>query len=69
MPEPPESLFESLTEAGQELVPVNLRLLPPGEPIAGVPARTAVSDFHHSRGYLCHDYHKPISRCLPTRHR
>jgi hypothetical protein len=65
----PESFFASLTEEGKELVPVNLRLLPAGAPVEGVPARTAESAFHRSRGYLCHDFHKPISRCFPVRGR
>ncbi len=67
--EPPESLFASLTEEGKERVPVDIRWLPPGEPAGDVPARTAHSTFHRSRGYLCHDYHKPISRCFPERRR
>jgi hypothetical protein len=67
--EPPDSLFASLTEEAKELAPVNLRLLPAGAPVEGVPARTAESTFHRSRGYFCHDFHKPISRCLPVRRR
>jgi hypothetical protein len=67
--EPPESFFASLTEDGIELVPVNLRLLPVDPEGEGVAARTAESSFHRSRGYLCHDFHKPISRCLQYRRR
>jgi hypothetical protein len=65
--EPPDFFFASLTEEGQEAAPVNFRLMPAGEPAAGAAAPIAESAFHRSRGYLCHDFHKPISRCLPDR--
>jgi hypothetical protein len=67
--EPPDSFFASLTEDGSEQVPVNLHLLTADAQGEGVPARTAESSFHRSRGYLCHDFHKPISRCLQVRRR
>ncbi len=60
------SLFASLSDEGRELVPVSLRLMPgPGEVTED--ARTAESAHHRSRGYHCYVFHKPISRCLPTR--
>lgn len=63
-----DRLFDHLTDEGRAAAPVNLRLAPPGEP-EGLAERTAESDFHRSRGYLCYDFAKPISRCLPIRHR
>jgi hypothetical protein len=63
----PDLFFDSLTEEGQEAAPVNVRLMPAGEPEVAAAAPIAESSFYRSRGFLCHDFHKPISRCLPDR--
>lgn len=74
----PDDLLRSLTPEARELVPVHLRTAgpvgelealaaaPPGE--SGEAALLfATSRFHRSRGYLCHDFHKPISKCFRAR--
>jgi hypothetical protein len=71
-PDPePDPFFVCLTAEGRGAVPANVRLLPPPDAPAEAeaPARTAWSAFHRSRWYLCHDFHRPISRCLPVRRR
>ena len=66
MDQPETTLFASLSQAGQDLVPVNLRLMAPPPDADGGEARIVESSHHRARGYHCYAFHKPISRCLPT---
>ncbi len=62
-----ESILESLSTEGRELVPVNLRLMTAPNAGETTDGRLAWSAHHRARGYHCYAFHKPISRCLPVR--
>lgn len=58
--------LELLSETGQELVPVNYRLIEAQDAQVALsvrPVNPAESKFHHTENYQCFGYHKPISKC------
>lgn len=61
-----EKFTEVLSEAGQELVPVNYRLMEKQEArtvLAVGPKIPAESNFYHTNHFECYSYYKPISKC------
>jgi hypothetical protein len=61
-----KSFLDLLSETGQELVPVNYRLMEAEEVQVALSARPitpAGSKFYHTDAYRCFAYHKPISKC------
>lgn len=60
----PKSFFDSLSEAGKELVPVIYRFVF-SRSTGGAPTRLAESKFYRAKSLGCHYYHKPVSKVLP----
>ena len=63
----PKRLFDRLSAAGQQVVPVHYRFL--HRPAGGdeSPTRLAESRPYRSKGFFCWGFHKPISKVLPPR--
>lgn len=64
--EPLVSIYETLSEAGQELAPINYRYIVSRPARTGESIRIAESDFYHTKSFVCLDYEKPISKVLST---
>jgi hypothetical protein len=58
-----KSLFEQLSAAGQELVPVTHRFTHTAETAAATILRLVESRPYRATGYACSPFHKPISKC------
>jgi hypothetical protein len=56
-------LFDRLSAAGQRLAPVLYRFIATTAAEAQPPTRLAESRHHRAAGYVCHGFHKPISKC------
>jgi hypothetical protein len=61
----PGKFFESLSEAGKDLSPVNYRFIVSRPANAGEPLRLAQSRYYRADLFACFTYHKPISKVLP----
>lgn len=55
-------LFDRLTAAGRELVPVVYRFLQDQPPESVTPVRLAESEFYRATGYACWRFHRPLSK-------
>lgn len=62
--ERPPKLFETLTEASRDWVPVVYRSIE-AIPVTELPElRLAQSRPYRAKGYLCGTFYKPISKCV-----
>jgi hypothetical protein len=56
-------LFDRLSAAGRRLAPVLYRFIATLGAGTQPPTRLAESPHHRAAGYVCHGFHKPISKC------
>jgi len=60
----PKGLFDQLSAAGQELVPVTHRFTRTSPTAAATILRLVESRPYRASGYACSAFSKPISKCL-----
>ncbi|HZF08026.1 MAG TPA: hypothetical protein VFE33_04465 [Thermoanaerobaculia bacterium] len=59
-----KSLFDQLSTAGQDLVPVTHRFTQTSATAEATILRLVESRPYRASGYACSGFHKPISKCL-----
>ena len=64
MDDEPQRLFDRLSPAGRDLVPVTHRFTHTSPTSAATLLRLVESRPYRASGYACSAFHKPISKCL-----